>query len=93
MSNYPEPQRVMDWIFPFRHEDNTAWERATVLGKILFPLYILFTAFRTIIVWAVMLTVCVPLIPVLYVTEHPKVKSLGEKIATGFKNLFVKAEP
>jgi len=55
--HYSEPNSVIEWIFPFCHDDLKAWENANLLGRILFPVYIVMTFCRTVCYWIFMLAI------------------------------------
>lgn len=84
-----KPETAMDWILPFRQEDNAAWEKANLFGRICFPFYLFGTACRTIIVWALMLMV-IPMIPILFVTESEWAKTFDEWAARIGHSIFCK---
>lgn len=88
------PNTALDWILPFRREDNAAWEKANTLGRILFPFYILFTAFRTLMVNGLMLTmmtVLIPCLPIVWLLENAGFNRWGDKIGAFLKSLVCKS--
>jgi hypothetical protein len=87
------PNCALDWILPFRREDNAAWEKANTLGRILFPFYILFAAFRTVMVNGLMLAMLValiPYLPILWLEQNVPFRKWWDKLGAFLKGLVCK---
>ena len=89
-----EPKTIGDFILPFRREDNAAWEKANLFGRICFPIYIVLTAMRTLGFWFFFAFILL-LSPIIAFEDSKAAKDLNAWIERVFKAAFCKpnAEP
>ena len=84
-----DPQTIGDWLLPFRREDNTAWQKANLLGRIFFPAYLLMAAWRTLMFWAFMLAL-LPVGVIVGISESEASQAFGAWIERIFVAAFCK---
>src|SRR5687768_5700967 len=91
--NQNEPQNAMEWVFIGLKRDQEVWDNANLFGRILFPIYIVMSACRIIMWWAMVIAV-LPIALfcgiVIWATEHPRMIRLGDQISAFFRRLLCK---